>query len=199
MNNTVDGVYKKQELLIPPEHLGEHPVFGRVRVADLCRFLCCVFCFVLFIFVLRLVSNVACVSALVILDCSIGFLWRLNLWWIMRRCHFRISWFTRSFSGSLCCSSFCSFVLLLCVYYFTKIRLIFVFVYLLRSGESICVCLTHYTLKWSWLIIYMKQYSLVSFWGSSATEKKIEFINENIFNCEINHTVIYICSYFMKY
>jgi hypothetical protein len=43
--------------------------FGGVHVVYLLSFLCCVFCFVLFVFVLCLVSSVACVSGLSIFDC----------------------------------------------------------------------------------------------------------------------------------
>ena len=45
--------------------------FYGVRIAYSFRFLCC---FVLFVFVLCLVPNVACVSGLSIIDCPFGFL-----------------------------------------------------------------------------------------------------------------------------
>ena len=52
-------------------HLGSLPVFGRVRVAHLFSFLCCVF--VLFVFVLCLVYPMLQVS----LDCHFSFTLRL--------------------------------------------------------------------------------------------------------------------------
>ena len=62
--------YKRQELLSLPQHMSSPPDFGGVRVAHLFSFLRCVS----FIFVMCLVSSVAIVSGLSILDCRFGFL-----------------------------------------------------------------------------------------------------------------------------
>jgi hypothetical protein len=62
--------YNRQELLSLPQHMSSPPDFGGVRVAHHFSFLRCVS----FIFVMCLVSSVAIVSGLSILDCRFGFL-----------------------------------------------------------------------------------------------------------------------------
>ena len=73
MSNMASVLYK--ELLTFREHLDPLPVFGRVCVAHLFSFLCCVFCIFCFVCLHPVFSvhNVASVSGLPILDCPFSF------------------------------------------------------------------------------------------------------------------------------
>ena len=69
MSNKI-GVYKKQEMLILRTHIYSPGLVGGVCFAHIFfRFLFCVVVFALIVFVLCLVSIVACVSGLSIFDC----------------------------------------------------------------------------------------------------------------------------------
>jgi hypothetical protein len=91
MGNTT-CVYKKQELLTLGEHLGSLPLLAESVLLSFCSFLCCAmffFVFVLFVFILCLGSNVACISGLFILDslswvqCCL-YLWVVYTWLAVR-------------------------------------------------------------------------------------------------------------------
>jgi hypothetical protein len=90
MGNTT-CVYKKQELLTLGEHLGSLPLLAESVLLSFCSFLCCAmffFVFVLFVFILCLGSNVACISGLFILDslswvqCCL-YLWVVYTWFFV--------------------------------------------------------------------------------------------------------------------
>ena len=73
MNWSVIIIKTYNKLLTLREHLGSLPVSGRVRIAHVFSFLCCIFCFVCLPPV-SCVDNVASVSALSIIDLPFGFL-----------------------------------------------------------------------------------------------------------------------------
>ena len=65
-------LYKRQDPLTLREHLGSSLVYSEVRVARLCSFRCCAFCFV-FLRPVSFVPSVASFCGLSILDSPFGF------------------------------------------------------------------------------------------------------------------------------